>query len=109
MQPLVENSVKHGMRAEGVLHVTLSASCRDGWLNIDITDDGVGISEKRLPHVLEPGFGKGLGIALKNVDDRLKGHFGGGSGLTIDSTEGVGTRVIIRIRLEDGESCAGGA
>jgi sensor histidine kinase YesM len=66
---------------------------------VRIADDGAGISAADLPHVLEPGFGKGLGIALKNVDDRLKGHFGLGSGLSVESLPGQGTTVTMAIVL----------
>lgn len=100
VQPLVENAVKHGMREEGALHIQLSSARIGDLLQVIVEDDGVGIPVADLPRVFEPGFGKGLGIALKNVDDRLKGHFGVGSGLRIDSTEGVGTRVVLRIRLD---------
>ncbi|MDR3686787.1 MAG: histidine kinase [Coriobacteriia bacterium] len=96
VQPLVENAIAHGMREDGPLTVRLSsAHCGDEAVCIMVTDDGVGISPDRLPHVLEPGFGKGLGIALKNVDDRLKGHFGPGSGVHVESTEGQGTQVTL--------------
>lgn len=108
VQPLVENAVKHGMRPEGVLHIKIGASCHGDILEVAIDDDGVGIPASALPHVLEPGFGKGLGIALKNVDDRLKGHFGVGSGLTIESQEGEGTHVSLCIRLEHDMTCEGG-
>jgi len=97
VQPLVENAIKHGMRAEGVLHIRLSAFMRGGDVVVEVTDDGTGISEADLPRVLEPGFGKGLGIALKNVDDRLKGYFGPGSGVMVESEQGRGTVVHLRI------------
>jgi two-component system sensor histidine kinase LytS len=96
VQPLVENAVAHGMRPDDPLTIRLySSRCTDAALCLVVADDGVGISADRLPHVLEPGFGKGLGIALKNVDDRLKGHFGPGSGVRVESTEGQGTEVTL--------------
>jgi two-component system sensor histidine kinase LytS len=96
VQPVVENAIAHGMRESGVLTIRL-ASCQmdDGSAHLVISDDGVGIPEDVLPHVLEPSFGKGLGIALKNVDDRLKGHFGPGSGVRVESTQGHGTTVTL--------------
>ncbi len=100
IQPLVENAVQHGMRAEGVLHVGLATRVVDGHAEVEVTDDGQGIAEADVPRVLEPGFGKGLGIALKNVDDRLKGHYGPGSGLTVESPPGSGTRVLLTIVLD---------
>lgn len=108
IQPLIENSVKHGMRAEGVLHIRLEARLAQGRLCVRVSDDGVGISETDLPHVLEAGFGKGLGIALKNVDDRLKGHFGGDAGLHIESGYGEGTVVTLTIPLGDVPTPSGG-
>ncbi|HET6351705.1 MAG TPA: histidine kinase [Coriobacteriia bacterium] len=99
IQPIVENSVGHGMRGDGdPLHVTISAHVAGDQLCIQVRDDGVGISADRLPHVLEPGAGSGLGIAMRNVSDRLRGYFGPESGLKIESTEGEGTCVTLTIR-----------
>jgi sensor histidine kinase YesM len=96
VQPLVENAIAHGMRPSGPLTIRLtSARNGEGGALLTVADDGVGISADTLPHVLEPGFGKGLGIALKNVDDRLKGHFGPGSGVRVESKEGQGTAVTL--------------
>ena len=97
VQPLVENSVQHGVRPDAPLAITISVK-RDGrTVRVLVADNGVGIPEADLAHVMEPGFGKGLGIALKNVDDRLKGHFASGSGLTIASVPGEGTTVTLTI------------
>ena len=101
LQPLVENAVKHGMRAEGVLHIELTASRDDGTVFVSVADDGVGIPVHDLPHILEVGFGKGLGIALKNVDDRLKGYFGGESGLLVQSWADEGTIVTMQIAVPE--------
>jgi two-component system sensor histidine kinase LytS len=97
IQPLVENSVKHGSRAEGAISVTIRAFAAEEGFIIEVEDDGVGIRAADLPRVLEPGFGRGLGIALRNVEDRLKGHFGPESGLVIESVEGEGTTVRLVI------------
>jgi two-component system, LytTR family, sensor histidine kinase LytS len=96
VQPLVENAIAHGMRAEGPLTIRLSTyACEGDGLCIVVADNGVGISADRVDHVLEAGSSSGLGIALKNVDDRLKGHFGPGSGVSIQSSEGEGTTVTL--------------
>jgi two-component system sensor histidine kinase LytS len=98
IQPLVENAVQHGIRPAGPLHISVEGESRlDGSVCLTVRDDGRGISEADLPHVLEPGFGRGLGIALKNVDDRLKGHFGPDSGLGVESIEGQGTTVTLTL------------
>ena len=98
IQPLVENSVGHGMRSDGEpLTVTVRAHAHGQELRIEVIDDGEGISAERMPHVLEPGEGKGLGIALRNVRDRLRGYFGPDSSLEIRSTHGQGTTVCLVI------------
>jgi two-component system sensor histidine kinase LytS len=98
IQPLVENAVQHGIRPTGALHITVSAYRETGGgVCITVEDDGRGIPASDLPHVLDPGFGRGLGIALKNVDDRLKGHFGPDSGIRVTSTEGQGTTVTLTL------------
>ncbi|PKQ37839.1 MAG: sensor histidine kinase [Actinobacteria bacterium HGW-Actinobacteria-1] len=101
VQPLVENCVQHGMRADEPLHISVSARVENGTLVLAVADDGVGIAPSVLPRILEAGYGKGLGIALKNVDDRLRGRFSTGSGLTVASEEGVGTTVTATLALAD--------
>ena len=50
IQPLVENSVGHGMRSDGgTLTVTISAHMHDHELCISVADDGEGIAADRLP------------------------------------------------------------
>ncbi len=97
LQPIVENAVQHGIRPSGPLHIRLAARRHDGAVLVEVDDDGRGIPAADLPHVLDPGFGRGLGIALKNVDDRLKGHFGPDSGISVKSTEGQGTTVTLTL------------
>lgn len=99
LQPLVENAVGHGMRADGKeLCVTVRACVVDDALVITVNDDGQGIPADKLAHVMEPGYGTGLGIALPNVRDRLTGYFGAESEFRIDSKEGEGTTVTLRIK-----------
>ncbi len=95
VQPLVENAIQHGMRAEAPLHIRLASTTTSDRVEIGVEDDGLGMSAEAQSRVLEPGSGTGLGIALKNVDDRLKGHFGPGSGVRVQSTEGEGTTVSL--------------
>jgi two-component system sensor histidine kinase LytS len=109
VQPVVENSVKHGMSQEGALTIRLTAEANNGHLIVRVRDDGRGISEEDMPRVLEPGFGKGLGIALKNVDDRLRGYFGGDSGVIVESSEGEGAQVTLCIVTDPDAAPTGGA
>lgn len=100
VQPLVENAIVHGIEpiARGG-HVALSARRSDGHVEIEVSDDGVGIPVERMAQVIEPGFGTGLGIGLSNVDRRLRGMYGPGHGLVLESAPGAGTRAVVRVPL----------
>ena len=97
VQPLVENSIRHAMRPEAVLHVCVASRDGDGQVVLTVTDDGLGMSRDEMGRVLTSGHGEGIGIALKNVDDRLRGHFGPTAGVRISSQEGRGTAVSLVI------------
>ncbi len=71
-------------------------------LIIEVSDNGVGMDDATQQNVLNmPSSGKRSdqirGIGLKNIQERLVFHFGPPFGLTIQSEEGAGTRVRIRM------------
>ncbi|MDA8234698.1 MAG: histidine kinase [Clostridia bacterium] len=100
LQPLVENAVKHGITHKmGTGIVWIKAKKVDGELLITIKDDGVGIPADRMDLVLRPGYGSGNGVGLSNVHERLKSLFGEEYGLRIESTEGQGTTINVRVPL----------
>ena len=90
LQPMVENSLKHGLapKLDGG-RICLRTSNRDSRLHIEIEDNGVGISEEKMPHVYVEGIG------LSNVRERLRVLYGEDFNLDIQSREGQGT--VIRI------------
>jgi len=92
LQPLVENSIRHGLagKLEGGT-VTLRARRKGHWLTIEIEDDGVGIPEDELA-----GIGaKGIGVS--NVRERLKVLYNQNYRMKIDSQPGRGTRIEIEV------------
>jgi two-component system LytT family sensor kinase len=96
VQPLVENSIKHGLasKIEGG-SIFLRSRLTDSQLIIEVEDDGVGMGSATL---LERPTGLGgTGIGMANVAERLKGLYGDSARMTIDSHEGKGT--LIRLRL----------
>lgn len=100
IQPLVENAVRHGLSPKlGPGTVTISAHLKGRELRITISDDGVGIPPHRLHEVLKPGVGSGNGVGLSNVNERFKSLYGEDYGLKIQSKEGVGTKISLRIPL----------
>jgi two-component system LytT family sensor kinase len=92
LQPLVENSIKHGIggKVEGG---TIRIRTRRGGsrLQLLVEDDGVGIPEEKLATVLDHGIG------VSNVHERLKVLFGNDYRMWIDSQPGQGTRVRIEV------------
>jgi two-component system, LytTR family, sensor kinase len=92
LQPIVENSLKHGLAPKlGGGRILLRTSNRDGRLHIEIEDNGVGISEEKMPHVYVEGIG------LSNVRERLRVLYGTDFNLDISSHEGQGTKIRIDV------------
>jgi two-component system LytT family sensor kinase len=94
LQPLVENCLKHGLapKLEGG-KIQLRTVVRDGRLRIEIEDNGIGISEEKMPHVYVEGIG------LSNVRERLRVLYGADFHLEIASKPGEGT--VIRIDIPE--------
>ncbi len=107
LQPLVENAVKHGLlsRANGGT-VTISAKKEGAVIEIQIQDDGQGISCEDMKQIFDCGFGKGAGVGLTNVNERLKNIYGPQYALRLESTEGKGTIVYITIPLHSKDGVA---
>ncbi len=94
LQPIVENCLKHGLapKIDGG-RIQLRTRNRDGRLHIEIEDNGVGISEEKMPHVYVEGIG------LSNVRERLRVLYGADFRLEIESHTGRGT--VIRIDIPE--------
>jgi two-component system, LytTR family, sensor kinase len=94
LQPIVENCLKHGLAPKlGGGKIQLRTTTRDGRLRIEIEDNGVGISEEKMPHVYVEGIG------LSNVRERLRVLYGADFNLDIQSRPGEGT--VIRIDIPE--------
>lgn len=93
IQPIVENSVKHAMRAEGQLVITITGFITDDYVIVRVTDNGKGMSKETAANMMNAESTTGLGIAVKNVHDRLKGYFGPDSRMEVESKLAVGTTV----------------
>ena len=97
LQPLVENSIRHGIssRVEGGT-ITLRARRTGARLAIEVEDDGVGIPEPELSGIV----GKGIGVS--NVKERLTVLYNQDYRMLIDSQPGRGT--LIRIEVPEAQS-----
>ncbi len=100
LQPLVENAIIHGFRNK--MHdciIIIQASEVGEYIAVTIADNGEGIEEGRLKHLLQllekPG-GNGFdqnSMGLVNIQERLHLHFGSGSIFNMESVLGEGTTI----------------
>lgn len=91
LQPLVENSIRHGLEAReqgGV--ITLQAFRRNEWLHLEITDDGEGFKNSELWNASE-------GIGLSNTKARLSELYGANHTFRLTANHPSGACVIIVI------------
>jgi two-component system LytT family sensor kinase len=92
LQPLVENSIKHGLgRKVGEGRITIRAAREGRMTIIEVIDNGVGIPEERLDSTKQKGIG------LRNVNERLRVIYGADYQLKLQSTRGEGTCARIEI------------
>jgi two-component system LytT family sensor kinase len=98
LQPLVENSIRHGMEA-GREAFRVSIVARDVGVEaaISVEDDGVGMEPDHLRSVLAGTAGPHTGIGLANVDERLRHVYGDEYGLVVETAPGAGTRINLRV------------
>jgi two-component system LytT family sensor kinase len=97
LQPLIENSIKHGL--EPRLHggtITIRSRMQGDSFVVEVEDDGVGIVLKP-PSALER---QGAGIGMKNVRERLEVLYGNRARFTVVSRPGRGTLVAIELPAE---------
>jgi two-component system, LytTR family, sensor kinase len=92
LQPLIENSIRHGLatKVDGGM-IRVRSYLADGRLHLVVEDDGVGIPETRLATLFEQGIG------VSNVNERMKVLYGPDYRMWIDSKPGEGTRTGIEI------------
>ncbi len=98
LQPLVENSVVHGLapKEDGGL-IGIRAHRVGDEIHVFILDNGVGMDRERLRRIFEEGFGNNMGLGLTNVNDRLVSLYGDEYRLQIRSRPGRGTAIRVRI------------
>jgi two-component system LytT family sensor kinase len=92
LQPLVENSIKHGLAPKiGEGRITIRTVRQNGHTVIDIIDNGVGVADGGLDRARTGGIG------LRNVNERLRVIYGANYKLHLDSVPGEGTcaRVVV--------------
>lgn len=96
IQPIIENSIKHGLAGKidgGRIKLAVRVSGRR--MHLQIEDDGVGVPESKLNSLLDSGIG------VSNVNERLKVLYGDDYRMDIDSKVGEGTKTWIEFPVGD--------
>jgi sensor histidine kinase YesM len=92
LQPLIENSIKHGLsRKIGEGRITVRSRRLGASAIIEIEDNGLGISDERLNRTMVSGIG------LRNVNERLRVIYGANYSVKLRSEPGKGTCARIEI------------
>lgn len=102
LQPIVENAVIHAIepKEDGG---SIWFRVLDGidQVTIEIEDDGVGMSKDKVTQILEERLaeseGHSTGIGFSNVVKRLRLFYGFEDVILIESKEGRGTKVVLKI------------
>ncbi len=106
LQPIVENSIFHGLEPKGghgLIQLSIQTEETGTAVLIRITDDGVGMPQETVAHLLDPPENERektaqyRHVGLWNVQRRIQYSFGGEYGLQIESEPDVGTEVTIRL------------
>lgn len=101
LQPILENSIVHGMAGkEAQGKIVIAANVHEGSLYIVIADNGEGMTEEQLTQFRaksSPHTFTGMGFA--NVHHRILLHHGEDYGLTLAANEPEGTKVTMKVPL----------
>ena len=88
LQPLVENAIEHGVdRVLGRCVVRLCGEVEDGALTVSVSDHGPGLDRDMLS----------TGIGISNTRRRLQALYGDAAALEIQSANGGGAMVLLRL------------
>ena len=103
LQPLVENSIYHGIElknGKGKIKIKIYPDSLN--IKIEITDDGIGMEPGMLTQI-NKALDKGVkpqnhrSIGIYNVNERIKLYYGSEYGITFTSTLGIGTTAVVTI------------
>ncbi len=105
LQPLVENSLEHGLSGKGgAWCVEITGTLEGGDMLLSVSDNGLGMDAERLAYIraeiakgVDNAIASSAHIGLVNVNSRIRLKYAGRFGVTVDSVQGEGTRVGIRM------------
>ncbi|MBP1965447.1 two-component system sensor histidine kinase YesM [Paenibacillus aceris] len=102
LQPLVENSLYHGLSDDGYIRVDVNLT---NAILVSIQDNGSGMSEETIHHLLHNSEIEnkkvGMGIGLNYVKRMLESQYGDQAELRIQSVIGKGTTIFVTIPISE--------
>ena len=107
VQPLVENSIYHGIKEKrGKCHLEVRAFRSGADVLFTVRDDGKGMDAETCARILTGAgrgedTGSGSGIGVVNVNERIQLEYGASYGVSYQSEPGKGTLATIRIPYID--------
>jgi len=97
LQPLVENSLYHGVRPKGERCVIrISARRMENWIYISVYDNGVGMSQEKLSTIM---MDNNRSFGFKGTIERIQCYYGREDVYKVVSEEGLYTEVTLKIPL----------
>ena len=109
LQPIIENSIIHGLEAietDGL--ITISIELKEEQILIRIQDNGVGMSSEQLENlksaINRSDYKPTSNIGLYNTNQRLRLLYGDEYRLIISSTLNVGTTVTMKLPITSDEN-----
>lgn len=100
LQPIIENSIKHGIEHTKHLFIRITIRQVGDDIEIAVEDDGQGMEKDRLDYIrklLDDKDAMPEHVGLYNSHRVMQLLYGPAYGLSIQSTQGAGTTVIARI------------
>lgn len=104
LQPFVENAITHGiLPLPKVGHIQISIRKINDHLAIDISDDGIGMTQKMINQIVDGHNKKYYSehIGIHNILDRIHLYYKNDFEFNINSTLNVGTTIHLVIPYED--------
>lgn len=99
LQPLVENSLYHGIKPKGkngVIHISVQQ--QNHAICLAVEDNGIGMTQENAEKLLLQEGSESFG--LRGTRERLRIFYEGQSSVSITSIPGVGTRIELMIPIE---------
>ena len=105
LQPIVENAIVHGLgeKPEEGAMIKIKAYLDSSYLCFDIEDNGFGMLPDKIEEIYQSFKDKTIhrGVGLSNVYQRIRIFYGEKADIIVDSSLDDGTKISIRIPLQE--------